>query len=135
MVQTVWILTHHQSQHFYQELQGVVELPCFCQFEKMKTCLFAAILFTLCVMWTQAQTAQDHLVTSLPGFNGNIKFKSYTGYLLANSTNGHNLFYWFMESQNNPATDPVVLCTNGKFLLKPIIIITYRRTRLFIHRW
>jgi len=30
-----------------------------------------------------------------------------------NSTNGRALFYWFVESQNNPSTDPVVLWLNG----------------------
>ncbi|EFC40187.1 virulence-related protein Nf314 [Naegleria gruberi] len=58
------------------------------------------------------QTSRDHLVTSLPGYNQPITFKSYTGYLNGNSTQ-HHLFYWFMECQENPATAPVVLWTNG----------------------
>lgn len=27
---------------------------------------------------------------------------------------GRNLFYWFVESQGNPATDPLVLCTSPR---------------------
>nr|P42661.1 RecName: Full=Virulence-related protein Nf314 [Naegleria fowleri]AAA29384.1 virulence-related protein [Naegleria fowleri] len=59
------------------------------------------------------QTAQDHLVTQLPGLSGNIGVKSYTGYLLANATRGRYLFYWFFESMRNPSQDPLVMWTNG----------------------
>ena len=30
-----------------------------------------------------------------------------------NDTNGRELFYYFVESEGNPATDPVVLWLNG----------------------
>jgi serine carboxypeptidase-like clade 1 len=30
-----------------------------------------------------------------------------------NETNGRELFYYFVESEGNPATDPVVLWLNG----------------------
>lgn len=46
-------------------------------------------------------------IDNLPGLTWSINFKQYSGYL--NLTNGHNLHYWFVESQNNPSTDPVVL--------------------------
>ena len=55
------------------------------------------------------QSSEDHLVTQLPGLNGPVGVKSYTGYLLANSTRGRYLFYWFFESQRNPSTDPLVM--------------------------
>jgi len=51
-------------------------------------------------------------VTSVPGFTGTIPFKQYAGYLSANDGQ-KQLFYWFVQSQNNPATDPVVLWLNG----------------------
>jgi len=44
-------------------------------------------------------------------FPGN--FKQYTGYIEYNTTLGANLFYWFFESQGNPATDPLVLWMTG----------------------
>uniref|UniRef100_F6Y403 Carboxypeptidase n=1 Tax=Ciona intestinalis TaxID=7719 RepID=F6Y403_CIOIN len=51
------------------------------------------------------------LITSLPGLSNFPSFKQYSGYLDATSTK--HLHYWFVESQNNPATDPVVLWLNG----------------------
>jgi len=50
-------------------------------------------------------------ITSLPGIDKLPFFKQYSGYLKASSTK--RFHYWFAESQNNPATDPVVLWLNG----------------------
>jgi serine carboxypeptidase-like clade 2 len=36
-------------------------------------------------------------------------FAQYAGYLTVNQTNGRALFYWFVESQGNPSTDPLVV--------------------------
>ena len=36
----------------------------------------------------------------------------YTGYVTTNN-NMRRLFYWFVESQGNPATDPVILWMTG----------------------
>jgi len=49
-------------------------------------------------------------VTSLPGFDGALPSKMYSGYLQANGGKAH---YIFSESLNNPKTDPVVLWFNG----------------------
>jgi len=37
----------------------------------------------------------------------------YAGYINVDKTNNRNLYYWFVESQGNPATDPVILWLNG----------------------
>ena len=50
-------------------------------------------------------------VKSLPGLHSKINFRHYSGYLSA--LNGSFLHYWFFESQNDPAKDPVVLWLNG----------------------
>ncbi|KAL9654537.1 hypothetical protein ABK040_006602 [Willaertia magna] len=60
-----------------------------------------------------AQNPQDKKITSLPGYDKTIPFNTYTGYLTANATRGHYLFYFFAESQGNPKTDPVIFWTNG----------------------
>jgi carboxypeptidase C (cathepsin A) len=57
--------------------------------------------------------AQDDLIKNLPGLSEPVKFNQYAGYVNVNSTNGRNLFYWFVESQNDPKNDPVVLWMNG----------------------
>jgi len=53
----------------------------------------------------------EDLITSLPGLDYTINFTQYSGYL--DGGDGKQLFYWFVESQNDPSTDPVVLWMNG----------------------
>jgi serine carboxypeptidase-like clade 1 len=50
-------------------------------------------------------------ITSLPEFSGSLPSKQYSGYLQVAQTTF--LHYWFVESENNPTTDPVVLWLNG----------------------
>ncbi|MDR3737805.1 MAG: hypothetical protein P4L40_02185 [Terracidiphilus sp.] len=40
-------------------------------------------------------------------------FPSRSGYLTVNATTGKNIFYWFAESQGNPATDPLIVWYQG----------------------
>jgi len=67
-------------------------------------CLLAGVASSL------AAVTSDEVV-DLPGLPSAISFKHYSGYLNASAT--HRLHYWFVESQNNPASDPVVLWLNG----------------------
>ncbi|XP_054164306.1 serine carboxypeptidase ctsa-1.2-like [Oppia nitens] len=53
---------------------------------------------------------EDEII-ALPGLKYKINFKQYSGYL--NIPDGKHLFYWFVESQTNPATAPVVLWLQG----------------------
>ncbi|CAG2177660.1 unnamed protein product, partial [Oppiella nova] len=50
-------------------------------------------------------------ITSLPGLSKPIKFKQYSGYL--NASKGRHHFYWFVESETDPASAPVVLWLTG----------------------
>ncbi|CAB3399767.1 unnamed protein product [Caenorhabditis bovis] len=50
-------------------------------------------------------------IASLPGLTYEINFNQYSGYLKASET--HKFFYWFVESQQNPNRDPVLLWLNG----------------------
>ncbi len=62
----------------------------------------------------QAHGAPEHaLITSIPGFVGPFPSKHYAGYVTVNATHGRSLYYYFVESESNPATDPVVLWLNG----------------------
>ncbi|KAL0491625.1 cathepsin A [Acrasis kona] len=53
------------------------------------------------------------VISNLPGLQSKINFKQYSGYIPSSASGERNLFYWFVESQSNPSTDPVVLWMNG----------------------
>lgn len=57
-----------------------------------------------------AQYAPDE-VTQLPGMGFKPNYNQWSGYLQARP--GKFLHYWFVTSQSNPDTDPVVLWLNG----------------------
>ncbi|KAH9557503.1 hypothetical protein CY35_07G087500 [Sphagnum magellanicum] len=62
----------------------------------------------------QAHGAPEHaLITSIPGFVGPFRSKHHSGYVTVNASHGRSLYYYFVESESNPATDPVVLWLNG----------------------
>ena len=68
----------------------------------------------LCRSWvTLAVDPKTDEIKDLPGAPSSLKFRQYGGYGLVNSTNGRNLFYWFVESQSSPSQDPLVLWLNG----------------------
>ena len=54
-------------------------------------------------------TAEAHadFITTLPGLPAECNERQYSGYLKV--ANGGQLHYWFVESQDNPAEDPVAL--------------------------
>ncbi|KAM9408146.1 lysosomal protective protein-like [Pholidichthys leucotaenia] len=66
--------------------------------------------FLVPLLGAHAAPAAD-LIDNLPGLQKQPDFKQYSGYL--NVANGKHLHYWFVESQNDPSTDPVVLWLNG----------------------
>lgn len=52
----------------------------------------------------------------LPGSESlNVSFNQFSGYLAVQGghTKSKNLHYWFVESMNKPATDPLAFWTNG----------------------
>ncbi len=50
-------------------------------------------------------------VTELPGLTFEPSFNQFSGYLDVAPT--RQIHYWYIESMNNPSTDPVVFWTNG----------------------
>jgi len=70
----------------------------------------AVIIFTLLVAAFAAPAAD--LVTNLPGTPAaGFNFKQYSGYLDVQP--GAHYHYWFVESQGNPSSDPIILWLNG----------------------
>lgn len=57
--------------------------------------------------------AKADMILSLPGLTFNVTYRMFSGYLTADETPLNHLFYWFVESQNDPVNDPVVLWLNG----------------------
>ena len=56
-------------------------------------------------------------ILSLPGTAGlSFSFRHFSGYLSipgTSSKHSKQMHYWFVESMNNPATDPIAFWTNG----------------------
>lgn len=52
-------------------------------------------------------------ITALPGLNLDLDFNMFSGYLTVSEDNRRSIFYWYVESQNDPSSDPVVFWTNG----------------------
>jgi len=67
-------------------------------------------LILLCLVIAQQPNS---LIKNLPGLAVQPTFNQYSNYITVDPVAGRSLFYWFVESQNNPATDPVVLWLTG----------------------
>jgi carboxypeptidase C (cathepsin A) len=70
------------------------------------------VALLVCLLQGVLGAVPGDLITSLPGYNGTLKSKHYSGYLPVGNKEKF-LHYWFIESENNPATDPVTLWLNG----------------------
>eukprot|EP01087_Luapelamoeba_hula_P011622 TRINITY_DN3174_c1_g1_i3.p1 TRINITY_DN3174_c1_g1~~TRINITY_DN3174_c1_g1_i3.p1 ORF type:complete len:463 (+),score=51.42 TRINITY_DN3174_c1_g1_i3:205-1593(+) len=58
----------------------------------------------------------DYLITErLPNYDGPwpLSYSMYSGYLTVDQEHGRNIFFWFVESENNPENDPLVLWLQG----------------------
>jgi carboxypeptidase C (cathepsin A) len=71
-----------------------------------------AVFACLIVSLSLAAVPGDKIL-SLPGFPGPFPSDQYSGYIEVDAKNGRYLHYWLVLSENNPATDPVVLWMNG----------------------
>ncbi|ETV75872.1 hypothetical protein H257_09842 [Aphanomyces astaci] len=67
-----------------------------------------AVAAAFVVSAVAATTASSHQITSLPNYNDAkpINFDQYAGHIPLPS-NGQKMFYWLVESESNPSTDPL----------------------------
>jgi len=49
----------------------------------------------------------------LPGLKEIPNFDQYSGYITVDQASNRSLFYWFVESQRNPSSDPLLVWMNG----------------------
>jgi carboxypeptidase C (cathepsin A) len=64
-------------------------------------------------MSAAALTPDGFEIKSLPGPKDPISFKQYSGLMPIGGGYNTSLFFWFVESQKDPTTDPVAFWTNG----------------------
>ncbi|XP_057996074.1 serine carboxypeptidase-like 18 [Hevea brasiliensis] len=69
--------------------------------------LFLGLVFFSCIAFSKT------VVTTLPGFDGDLPFHLETGYIGVGESNESQLFYYFVESQRSPALDPLMLWLTG----------------------
>lgn len=85
----------------------------------MSKILFILCMHALfCVIFAYTDKALEDRITNLPGAELlDINFNQFSGYLsipgLSNSSDSKHMHYWFTESQNDPANDPISFWTNG----------------------
>ena len=73
----------------------------------------AAVGFLLHAATLDVEKVGPRRNLSLPGLSAAINFTQYAGYINVDAKSNRNLFYWFVESQRNPAKDPLLLWMNG----------------------
>ncbi|XP_066167636.1 serine carboxypeptidase-like 18 [Oryza sativa Japonica Group] len=81
---------------------------------RLITCLLLLLLLLLLSSpLTLPCSASSAVITHLPGFHGRLPFYLETGYIGVEEKTGTELFYYFVESERNPDTDPLVLWLVG----------------------
>ncbi|KAL6843503.1 hypothetical protein ACP4OV_026565 [Aristida adscensionis] len=76
-------------------------------------CLVVTGVLLLPQLPVSGAAAAATVVTHLPGFEGPLPFYLETGYVSVEEETGTELFYYFVESERDPATDPVLLWLCG----------------------
>jgi carboxypeptidase C (cathepsin A) len=81
---------------------------------KMLNLLLLLLLHPTTAVKYSARALQDK-ITTLPGLDVQPTFQMFSGYIDVSTAQdaSRQMFYWFVESQNSPSTDPVFLWTNG----------------------
>ncbi|KAF7073148.1 hypothetical protein CFC21_078184 [Triticum aestivum] len=79
----------------------------------MAASLFFLSLVVPLVLLLLPLSRSTTVVTHLPGFHGRLPFHLETGYVNVDEETGTELFYYFVESERSPDTDPVVLWLTG----------------------
>ncbi|KAL0545554.1 hypothetical protein IC582_015440 [Cucumis melo] len=81
----------------------------------MATLLFRSAIFLLLLFQLPSSSAgvSSWSVKHLPGFSGPLPFELETGYVSVGDSDEVELFYYFVKSQGNPQTDPLMSWFDG----------------------
>ncbi|XP_031130586.1 serine carboxypeptidase-like 13 [Ipomoea triloba] len=75
------------------------------------TLLYLLLVLELC--FPPATVAAGFAIKHLPGYEGPLPFELQTGYIGVGETEEVQLFYYFIKSESNPYTDPLILWLTG----------------------
>ncbi|KAL3814330.1 hypothetical protein ACJIZ3_015598 [Penstemon smallii] len=80
-----------------------------------KSCMFHFILifFLLFIFKSICALQPINIVKTLPGYSGFLPFKLETGYISVGENDEVQMFYYFVESERDPDTDPLLLWLTG----------------------
>lgn len=69
--------------------------------------VLAAFVVTMVVVGQAHAVVPGDEITSLPGWSGALPSRQFSGYMPVGPAKDRFIHYWFVESENDPSTDPV----------------------------
>lgn len=95
-------------------MAALLPLPPWLEALRSSCKCFSRIWFRVLLLFVvSGMAAPQSVITNLPGFSGPLPFKLETGYISVGELGEVELFYYFVESQGDPKSDPLMLWLTG----------------------